>query len=337
MDIIKNIVKENQSIPKALSDFSSKDHFVIFDIETTGLNPSYNKIILIGMLYFKNNNLIIEQLFAEKSKDERELLLKFINKFNEFKIYISYNGHSFDIPFLNKRFEKNDINYRIDPYMNIDIYKIVRKYKAILGLENCKLKTVENFLGIDRTDTISGRESVELYKKYELTQNDDLKKKILLHNYEDILHLLPTSSILSHLNSNQLFPFLPYEITIDRSDGLRIRIEEYRIIKDFIELRGSFLGVLKQDYVLYNQGYSCTLLRESNSFFLRLPIIKIQLPNNMACTYIDIDKIDLIKENLTDLNANKRNMYLIKLNEELSYLNIHSTVKKLLLKLFKEC
>lgn len=330
MEIITKNLKSSYSLPKALNDFSTKNNFVIFDIETTGLSSNYNKVILIGILYFKNDNVVVEQFFAENSQDEKKLLSSFAKKLKEFNTYITYNGHSFDIPFLNKRFKKNKINYEIDPHMNIDIYRIVRKYKERLGLSNCKLKTVEKLLGITRDDTISGKESVDLYKAFEQTKNNDLKNKILLHNYEDIVYLLPTSNILNYLSINQLFCFLPYEITIDKGSSLKLRIQEYKIIKDFLEVKGSFLGSLQQDFISYNQSYSYAMLRENNEFSLRLPVLNIKLPNNEACSYVNIDEIDLINGSLGELDHDKRNMYLIKLNNDLNYINIYNTTKELL-------
>ena len=58
-----------------------------------------------------------------------------------------------------------------------------------MGIDRCNLKTVEKFIGIEREDTIDGGLSVELYNKYLQTSSEDLKEKIMLHNYEDVLNL----------------------------------------------------------------------------------------------------------------------------------------------------
>lgn len=180
MQVITHIIDTPLNIPE--------DHFV-FDIETTGLNSKYCKVILIGILYVENNKTIIKQFFTHSQAFEKELLLEFINHIKPFKYHITFNGVSFDIPFLNSRFKKHNIEYELDKYQDIDILKLVKPYKNILSLSDCKLKTIEKYLGILREDTISGKESVNLYKEFENTQDVKLKEKILLHNYEDIYYL----------------------------------------------------------------------------------------------------------------------------------------------------
>lgn len=46
------------------------NHFV-FDIETTGLNSKYCKVILIGILYNFENKTIIKQYFASSEEYEK--------------------------------------------------------------------------------------------------------------------------------------------------------------------------------------------------------------------------------------------------------------------------
>ncbi len=45
---------------------------------------------------------------------------------------------------------------------NLDIMRLVKHNKDYFNFQDFKLKTVEKFLGIEREDTISGKESVEL-------------------------------------------------------------------------------------------------------------------------------------------------------------------------------
>ena len=113
MDIIQSIEKNTVSIPSVLTDLIGEKKFVIFDIETTGLNSSYNKVILIGIVYLDGDKVVTKQFFCNKSTEEKELLEAFIDAFKNFDFYISFNGGNFDIPFLNKRFAKHNLNYKI--------------------------------------------------------------------------------------------------------------------------------------------------------------------------------------------------------------------------------
>lgn len=104
------------------------DYFV-FDIETTGLNSNYCKVILIGILFNKNNKTIIKQFFANTENDEKELLLAFINCIKNYQNHITFNGSNFDIPFLNNRLKKHNIDFSLSKNDDIDILKLIKLFK----------------------------------------------------------------------------------------------------------------------------------------------------------------------------------------------------------------
>ena len=76
MEVITKVLDELIDIPP--------NHFV-FDIETTGLNSNYCKVILIGILFNQDNKTVIKQYFANTEDDEKELLLSFINDIKNYK------------------------------------------------------------------------------------------------------------------------------------------------------------------------------------------------------------------------------------------------------------
>lgn len=161
----------------------------IFDIETTGLNSKYNKVILIGILYNCQNKTVIKQFFAENEDEEIEILKSFVNEVKCFNKHVTYNGLGFDINFINYRMKKHNISFSLNKEDDFDILKFIRPFKDALHLENCRLDTVEKYLGIYRKDIISGQESTNLYKQYLENKDEDLKNTILLHNYEDVYNL----------------------------------------------------------------------------------------------------------------------------------------------------
>lgn len=228
-----------------------KNHF-IFDIETTGLSSKYCKVILIGILYNLNNKTIIKQYFAESEEEEKDLLLNFINDIKSFKYHITFNGVTFDIPFLNSRFICNKIDFFIDKSNDIDILRIVKPFKEKLSLSDCKLKTIEKYMGIQREDTISGRESIKLYKDFILTKDNSLKEKILLHNYEDIYYLGKIFKIKNILDKK-----LDYiDINIDTLN-YKVLLSKYKVTKSTLHLtfisQTKFklpLNIFKDDYTI---------------------------------------------------------------------------------------
>lgn len=334
MEVIMNTQKNSYSIPSVLTELLNNKKFVLFDIETTGLNPNYDKVILIGVLYQEEDNIVIKQFFCNNSNEELELLKSFIETFRDFDIYITFNGGNFDIPFLNKRFSKYKLNYQIDPYINFDLLKVVRKNKSLLGLSNCKLKTVEKFLGIKRKDTIDGAESVKLFKKYEQTREENLKEKILLHNFEDILHLLPTLNILNYIDKDRVFTHFPKEFSLD--DKLKIRVKDYIFKKDFLEVYGNFFGSLNQDFIFYNHNYEFSILRDENEFKFKVPLLSVNIGNNESYSFINLNELNYKKSSLSDMNNNEKLKYLVKMGNEIKDFNVFNFIKDFSLHILKQ-
>lgn len=160
-----------------------------FDIETTGFDKEQDSVILISVGYYEKNNIFtIKQYFGENLTDEKEVLEKFSQILKEFDIWCSYNGKAFDEPFIKYRSQRYDMNFNL-PKKHIDLYRMIRPYQKQLGLTRCNLKSVERYVGIERKDTIDGGISVELYKKYIKNKEENLRKIMMLHNFEDVYNL----------------------------------------------------------------------------------------------------------------------------------------------------
>ncbi|URZ05768.1 ribonuclease H-like domain-containing protein [Clostridium felsineum] len=169
---------------------------IYFDIETTGFDREQDNIILISIGYYKNQDIFhIKQYFAQELEQEKSILENLKNSIEKFDTWCSYNGKAFDEPFIKSRMSKYNIEFRV-PSEHFDLYRKIRPYQKQLGLERCNLKTVEQYIGINRKDTIDGGISVELYKRYLKDKNNDLKHTIMLHNYEDVLNLPKIFKIL---------------------------------------------------------------------------------------------------------------------------------------------
>ncbi len=99
-----------------------KENWLLFDIETTGFDRKRTQVVLIGMIYRKKGEIILKQIFSERTADEPLLLTEFLRDLRDKEILISYNGDRFDIPYLNARYKENQIYYSIPLYKSFDIF-----------------------------------------------------------------------------------------------------------------------------------------------------------------------------------------------------------------------
>lgn len=203
---MEKIIKKIEIDNKLLVNFPEGKN-IFFDIETTGFSRVYNRVYLIGMLYYSSNkkSWIIEQAFISNPNMEKELVSYFNDKISEFDNLISFNGDSFDIPFVKAKLEKYGISHNFNKIASYDIYRRIRAYKYILPLENFKLKSLEEFLGIYREDIYSGKDCIDFYNNYVRTKDIDLKEKLLLHNYEDLYYLKDVLAINSYIDKKTKF------------------------------------------------------------------------------------------------------------------------------------
>jgi len=218
---MKHIQKEQLYIKQYnLTNELFHEDCIFFDIETTGFSPASSSIYLIGCLRKVENNLIIDQFFAENKSDEKEILEKFITLLHEYKTIISFNGIGFDVPFIKAKCDTYGIEEHLKEFEYIDIFKLISSIKFLLKLPNYKQKTLENFLDIHRDDKFSGGELINVYDDYVKTHSAEAEELLLLHNFEDVtgmLDLIPALSYLNilkggfHIKETEIAPFTAYD------------------------------------------------------------------------------------------------------------------------------
>lgn len=321
------IIKENEIdscfenyIPTHLRELFIKN-FIVLDIETTGFSRQNASIILIGIIIKNENHLITKQIFAESLDEEVLILSKLIEVLESLDDYffITYNGHSFDLPFINSKLNQYGIEYQLNLNNNFDLYRLIRKNKKLLNLERHNLKTVEKFLGIKRNDTISGRESIQLYYNYLESNSSAILNKILLHNYEDIKYLLPLLEILKHFSYNQIMVFYPKKI------GENYFLDQWKIHNNFLKI--SLTGN-KQYRINYYDEF-CTIQSKENNLMLKIALKEIQI-NDMK--YHLVNHKVFYNEKFEALNPQNKNDLIISIKREIQFEKLIYNINKILKK-----
>lgn len=153
--------------------------------EGLALSPLTGTIIAIGMLdcetdqgtvFFQNNNQDKENFRKDNSEyiicSEREILENFWKKIKRYNQFITYNGRTFDCPFIMIRSgvlkvkpTKDLMPYRYDTKIHIDLYDQLTFYGAMR--RHFSLHMVTQAFGIKspKDEGISGEQVSDLFAK----------------------------------------------------------------------------------------------------------------------------------------------------------------------------
>lgn len=185
-------------IPYPIERLCDPDKLLFFDIETTGFSGDSSNLYLIGCVYHKNGSWQLIQWFADRADAECEVLCAFFKFLQKYTALIHFNGDGFDIPYLLKRCRYYGLSYNFDGIESIDIYRIIRPYKKLLGLDSLKQKSIESFLSVCREDMFSGGQLIEVYSEYLMTRDERLYRLLILHNADDLKGMPTILPILSY-------------------------------------------------------------------------------------------------------------------------------------------
>ncbi len=144
-------------------------HTAYLDIETTGLDD-YAEITTIAVYDGKQ---IYTYVNGQNLDD-------FVDDISKYKVLISYNGKSFDIPFLEKYF-RIKLNHA-----QIDLRYVLARLGFKGGLKGCEKK-----LGLHRGDLdgVDGYFAVLLWREYQKTANNKVLETLLAYNIADTVNL----------------------------------------------------------------------------------------------------------------------------------------------------
>lgn len=197
MYINKEILHDFQ-IRFPLEKYAPLEKILFLDIETTGLSPASSQLYLIGIAYYKEETWCIEQWMAQKEFEERELLLKLAEVLPQYSLIMHFNGNRFDIPYLTEKAAAQFVSLSFDEYQGIDIYKRLAPLKNLLGLPDCRQKTIEQYLGINRLDKYSGGELIHIYKTYITAPSESALQLLIQHNRDDMKGMLDIVPALAY-------------------------------------------------------------------------------------------------------------------------------------------
>ena len=200
------------------------DSFLFFDIETTGFFFFFTILYLIGCGYFIENGFQFIQWFNDDGTSEEEILLAFhdILKQKDWQL-VTFNGNSFDIPYLKRHYELNELPCDIESFPSLDFYQFLKPFQSLFQMTHGKQKDWEHFLELYREDIYDGGQLIAVYKEYLMNKEEALLHNLLLHNEEDLLgmkYLLPLFSYRMLLSKDlSLIKVSPGESLFEKGTG----------------------------------------------------------------------------------------------------------------------
>jgi uncharacterized protein YprB with RNaseH-like and TPR domain len=172
-----------------------RDSTAYLDIETTGLDRHFNEITTIALYDGQ----------AIKTYVQGQNLDDFIEDIQKYKVIVSYNGKSFDVPFI-----ENYFNIRLN-HAHIDLRYILHSLGFRGGLKGC-----ERQLDMDRGDLkdIDGFFAVLLWDEYQKTGNQKTLDTLLSYNIQDTI-TLESLMVTAYNMKLKKTPFYESLLTID--------------------------------------------------------------------------------------------------------------------------
>lgn len=198
---------------RLFSEFRESTAFV--DIETTGIRSYGHEITTIALYDGKRIRYYVKG----------QNLKNFLEDIQDYNVMVTYNGKTFDVPFIQDQFGIT-LNHA-----HIDLRYVLKSLGYAGGLKQC-----EKALGLDRGDLdgVDGYFAVLLWNDYRQHKNQKALETLLAYNIEDVVNL-ETLMVMAHnmkikntpfngthelpLPAMPEIPFKPDLPTIDRIKG----------------------------------------------------------------------------------------------------------------------
>ena len=167
-------------------DCAGPSDVVFFDLETTGLSST--PLFLIGTMFYDGSSFVVRQYLARTYAEEQAAIALFLTEADDKKVLVSFNGKTYDVPYLRTRAAATGVPYRFSP-VHIDLLHIGRR--AWKGEHpDFKLQTLERRVcGRRRSGDIPGSEIPAVYHSFVRTGNAVLIAEVLKHNLLDLVTL----------------------------------------------------------------------------------------------------------------------------------------------------
>ncbi len=160
--------------------------FIFLDLETMGFFS--RPIILFGIAWISGDRLVVHQFLVRDMDEELPALIALKQYLGPQKVLVTFNGKTFDIPYLKERYSYYGEYMRMG-HIHFDLLHAARRAWRT-KLPDCRLGTLEQrIFGMKREDDVPGAMVPEFYETYQKTKNPGPLVPVVGHNRQDVITL----------------------------------------------------------------------------------------------------------------------------------------------------
>lgn len=157
---------------------------LFLDLETGGLGTS--PVFLAGTMHWNGTDFVLRQYFARHYGEEATLLRALAEACRGFEFLVTFNGKSFDAPFLLGRATVHRVALVLPPRHLDLLHPARRRWRA--ALPDCRLQTLETHLcRRRRSGDVPGDEVPGLYHDYVRDGDPWRLVPVFHHNLLDVV------------------------------------------------------------------------------------------------------------------------------------------------------
>ena len=173
------MIREEYFLPYVL-----ENNRLFLDIETTGLSPVDNEIVIISYAsYFNDKKCKIVQLISQDiQNDEKTLINQFITDTLGSKILLTFNGDEFEEKFLSEKMKKYKMDFKFD---FSSLKSNIRHFGKYLKISSFSRENIENYFNISKERYYDIHKIVKSMKKNSIVSDD-----LIEHSKEEIKTLI---------------------------------------------------------------------------------------------------------------------------------------------------
>jgi len=176
---------------------------VFFDIETTGLSGGAGTIaFLVGCGWFDASGFVVRQFFMAGPSGERPMLSALGEALGDASLLVTYNGRTFDVPFMETRWAFHRSAAPTDDVPHFDMLPAARRLwrrhrdAPAFGDEGCSLTALERrVLGFHRHGDVPGFEIPARYFHFLRSGDASAVLDVIEHNRLDLVSL---AAVMAH-------------------------------------------------------------------------------------------------------------------------------------------